>query len=117
MYFSTDKEKEFYTDEKCHIIEMMNIPEIENVSVSQARVEPGITTQSHALHFDEIYYILEGEGKMQINNEERRQLYKGDLAFIKRGSSQRITNSANTDLVFLCICTPRFKSEGYSSTE
>jgi mannose-6-phosphate isomerase-like protein (cupin superfamily) len=116
MYFKTNEDQEFYTDEKCHIIEMMNIPEIENVSVSQARVEPGITTQNHALHFDEIYYILEGEGEMQINYEEIRQLSKGDLAFIKRGSSQRITNSADIDLIFLCICTPRFKPEGYSST-
>ena len=41
MYYTTDKSKEFYTDEKCHIIEMLNTPEIENVSVSRARVVPG----------------------------------------------------------------------------
>ncbi|MCT4624107.1 MAG: cupin domain-containing protein [Schleiferiaceae bacterium] len=113
MYFKTDLKKEFYTEEKCHITEMLNTPEIENVSVSRARVEPGVTTQNHALHFDEIYYILEGRGEMQIDNGELKKIGPGELAFIKRGSSQRITNTEETDLIFLCICTPRFKPEGY----
>ena len=68
MYFKTNEQQEFYTDEKCHIIEMMNLPEIENVSISRARVEPGITTQNHALHFDEIYYILSGKGRSTMGN-------------------------------------------------
>ncbi len=117
MYFTTETDKEFYTDEKCHIIEMLNTTEVENVSVSRARVEPGITTQNHALHFDEIYYILDGEGEMQINNGELKRMKPGDLAFIKRGSSQRITNTQDKDLIFLCICTPRFKPEGYTNKE
>ena len=117
MYFNTDHKEEFYTDEKCHIIEMMNLPEIENVSVSRARVEPGITTQNHALTFDEIYYVLEGKGEMQINTGEIKLLSKGDLAFIKKGSSQKITNILDKDLIFLCICTPRFKPEGYAAKE
>ena len=117
MYFQTDEEQEFYTDEKCHIIEMMNTPKIENVSVSRARVEPGVTTQNHALHFDEVYYVLSGKGEMQINNAEVKLLGSGDLAFIKRGSSQKITNVSDTDLVFLCVCTPRFRLDGYENKE
>jgi mannose-6-phosphate isomerase-like protein (cupin superfamily) len=117
MYFKTNEQQEFYTDEKCHIIEMMNLPEIENVSISRARVEPGITTQNHALHFDEIYYILSGKGEIQINNGELTTLGPGDLAYIKRGSSQKITNAMDTDLIFLCVCTPRFKLDGYENKE
>ncbi len=117
MYFKTNTEEEFYTNEKCHIIEMMNIPDIENISISRARVEPRITTQNHALHFDEVYYVLSGKGEMQINNGELKTLEPGDIAFIKKGSSQKITNVLNVDLIFLCVCTPRFKVEGYESTE
>ena len=31
------------------------------------------------------------------------------------GSDQRITNTGDTDLVFLCICTPRFDPQCYQN--
>jgi hypothetical protein len=30
------------------------------------------------------------------------------------GATQRITNIGRTDLVFLCVCTPRFRPENYA---
>jgi quercetin dioxygenase-like cupin family protein len=117
MYFKTDKKQEFYTDEKCFITEILNTPKVEGMSVAQARVEPGVTTQNHTLDFDEAYYILKGKGEMQINNGEVRIITSGDLAYISKHSTQRITNIGQDDLVFLCLCTPRFVPDGYESKE
>ena len=117
MYFKTDVNQEFYTDEKCFITEIMNTPKVRGMSVAQARVEPGITTQNHTLDFDEAYYILKGKGEMQINQGELKSVGPGDLAYIAKHSTQRITNIGKEDLVFLCFCTPRFIPEGYAATE
>ena len=117
MYFHTDKKQEFYTDEKCFITEILNTPKVKGMSVAQARVEPGVTTQNHTLDFDEAYYILKGKGEMQINSGELKVILPGDLAYIPKQSKQRITNIGEEDLVFLCLCTPRFIPEGYESKE
>ena len=64
--FSPDKE--YFTEELCHIIELSN----SDVSIAQARVEPGVSTRWHRLkNTTERYYIISGEGqdeKEQIMN-------------------------------------------------
>ena len=111
MVIKASSDKEFFTDERCFILEVLNSSESENVSVARARVEPGVTTALHELEADEIYYILEGTGKAEPAVEP------GDLVLIKRGETQRISNTSESDLVFLCICQPRFTPERYTSLE
>jgi mannose-6-phosphate isomerase-like protein (cupin superfamily) len=36
-----------------------------------------------------------------------------DVVTIPAGVSQRIHNVGDTDLIFLCVCTPRFDAGGY----
>lgn len=55
MIYKTNAENEFYTDERCFIIEILNNTDIENISFAQARVKPQITTQLHCLDVDEYY--------------------------------------------------------------
>jgi mannose-6-phosphate isomerase-like protein (cupin superfamily) len=40
-----------------------------------------------------------------------------DIVTIAPGAPQRITNSGAQDLVFLCICTPRFELRNYLDLE
>jgi hypothetical protein len=42
-------EAEFYTDERCYIVEMHSRVEDESCSIVRARVAPGVTTKFHAL--------------------------------------------------------------------
>jgi mannose-6-phosphate isomerase-like protein (cupin superfamily) len=106
--------KEFYTEEKCFIDEIFNSNEYAHFSLARARVEPGVTTEVHTLKdTDEVYYILSGSGAMEIGGENKGTVNQGDLVFIPRNSSQRITNTADKNLVFLCICSPRFQIENY----
>ena len=61
---------EFYTNEKCFISELLNSGSFAAFSIAQARVEPKVTTSLHRLRdTDEVYYILSGKGKMEIDDE------------------------------------------------
>ena len=109
---------EFYTGERCHIVELHNTAEDETCSIARARVEPGITTQLHVLQGTvERYVILAGEGSVEIGGGPPTAMRPLDVVNIPADVPQRITNTGETDLVFLCVCTPRFKPESYVSKE
>src|SRR5688572_19819224 len=105
---------EFETPERCAILEMFNAPADGLVSVSQARVKPGVTTQWHSLTAtDERYVITAGEGLVEVGDALRARVVAGDAVLIPAGVRQRITNTGSTDLLFLCVCTPRFDPACY----
>lgn len=105
---------EFFTREGCYITEIINDKELPAFSVAMARVQPGVITETHALNStDEVYYILSGRGEMEVGGEMLGVVQERDCVFIPRNSSQRIRNIENHDLVFLCICVPRFETDNY----
>lgn len=113
-----DPEAEFFTEERCHILELSNTPEDPDCSVARARVEPGVTTQWHCVqNTTERYVILEGSGRMEAGDLPPRDVGPGDVVLIPPGIRQRITNTAGGDLVFLAVCTPRFRVENYKDLE
>lgn len=58
----------------------------------------------------EIYYILEGEGRMHIDSESS-EVKAGDAIYIPPGSVQWIENIGNSSLKFLCVVTPPWRKE------
>lgn len=108
---------EFFTAERCHITELMNAPESPETSLAVARVEPGVTTQLHALTgVSERYIVRKGEGRVEIGGVAQ-MLRVGDTAIIPAGVTQRITNTGTGDLEFYCLCTPRFTPDCYVDHE
>ena len=108
-----DSSSEFYLEERCFITEILNSDQHPDVSISKARVEPGVTTVLHRLkNTDEKYYILSGKGRMEIDGEVS-DVNTGDLVMIPANAHQRITNIGTDDLIFLCVCTPRFETNNY----
>ena len=88
------------------------------VSIAQARVEPGVTTALHRLNgVAERYVITQGRGLMEVGEIEPTDLGPGDVVRIPAGIPQRITNTGDQDLVFLCVCTPRFLPDCYQDLE
>lgn len=79
-------------------------------SLAHAKVKPGEITYAHRLKSSEIYYILEGEGEMYIDNEKEK-VFAGQVIYIPPNSIQRIKNTGMNDLIFLCIVDPAWKSE------
>lgn len=58
----------------------------------------------------EIYYILEGNGIMHIDNEAE-EVNAGQAIYIPANSKQYIENIGNSELKFLCIVYPKWKEE------
>lgn len=110
-------ESEFFAGERCHILELINDTARPGLSIARARVEPGVTTELHALDVDEVYVVLSGRGRMEGGGDESFPVAAGDCVEIPAGAPQRITNVGDEDLVFLCVCTPRFRPEGYRALE
>lgn len=84
---------------------------IQQQSLAEARVPPGMTT---TLHFhprtEEIYYILAGRGLMRLA-DETREVAAGDAIAIPPGAAHQITNLGTEMLVFLCCCAPGYEHE------
>jgi mannose-6-phosphate isomerase-like protein (cupin superfamily) len=113
-----DPRSEYFTDEQCHILELANLPDDPDCSIARARVEPGITTRRHRLRATaERYVILEGRGRAEIGDLPAREVGPGDVVLIPPDCPQRIANTGPTDLVFLAICTPRFRPACYQDID
>jgi len=111
-------DKEFYTQEDCYITELSNSADDPVVSIARARVKPGITTHWHRLRETiERYCIVSGSGRVEVGDLPPREVNAGDAILIPPLCRQRITNIGSQDLVFLAICSPRFKNEIYEDLE
>ena len=109
---------EFYTDEGCYITELHNSDADEGCSIARARVGPGITTRLHRLEGTvERYVILEGTAEVTVGNARLVKVEPLDIVNIPAGAAQCIRNTGEGDLVFLCICTPRFRQNNYEALE
>ena len=109
--------REFLTPEGCYILESWNDPSDPCVSIARARVEPGVTTKAHRLRgVVERYLIVEGAGRAIVDGAPSN-VRPGDVVVIPAGVTQNITNTGKGDLVFYCICSPRFTPECYEALE
>lgn len=114
---ATEAPQEFWTDERCWITELLNREEYPEVSIARTRVEPGVTTQRHALSVSEWYLIESGKGRVDVGDALTREVGPGDVVTIPTDHAQRIENCGDEDLVFLCVCAPRFLQKCYTSLE
>lgn len=64
----------------------------------------------HRLRSAEVYYILEGKGKIHLEEEEYN-VKKDDAVFVKPNTAQFIENVGVQDLIFLCVVDPAWQQE------
>lgn len=115
---SPDQGDEYLTDEGCWILELSNDDDDPDVSVARARVEPGRTTKWHKVAgTEERYVLLAGRGRVEIGALPPQDVGPGQVVRIPADVRQRIRNTGDNDLVFLCICSPRFRQTAYRSLE
>lgn len=111
-------DSEFYTSERCYINELSNGTNDPDVSIALAKVQPAVTTRWHRLrNITERYVILEGSGFVEVGSLPAQEIKYGDVVLIPPESPQRITNNGVNDLIFLAICSPRFRQDAYEDIE
>lgn len=90
------------------ILDRTNAP-VQNQSLAEATVPVGSATQRHYHKLaEEIYFILEGRGTMEIDGATR-EVGPGDAILIPPGAWHTIT--AAETLRFLCCCAPPYAHE------
>lgn len=105
---------EQYIPEGCFIRELANSADDPDCSIARARVAPGVTTRLHRLAgIVERYVMLEGRGRVEVGDLPPSDVGPGDVVLIPRDCPQRITNTGESNLVFLAVCTPRFRPDAY----
>jgi mannose-6-phosphate isomerase-like protein (cupin superfamily) len=80
-------------------------------SLAHAVVKPGGKTLPHRLDSSEVYYILEGRGRMRID-DEAAEVEAGQVVYIPPAAVQSIENIGGSDLAFLCIVDPAWRADG-----
>jgi mannose-6-phosphate isomerase-like protein (cupin superfamily) len=102
----------FTTADGSTIRELLGIPTapVQNQSLAEATLEPGQATQPHYhAETEEIYYLVDGSGEMEIDGESRT-VAPGDAILIPRGAWHQIT-AGPEPLRFLCCCAPAYRHE------
>lgn len=113
-----DRTAEYRFREGCFITEWWNSDADAAASVVRARVEPGVTTRWHRLHgVTERYVILAGEGRVEVGERRPEAVGAGSVVLIPPGTAQRISARGDADLVFLAVCTPRFRLAVYEDID
>lgn len=92
------------------ILDSSNAP-VEKQSLAEAVLPAGGSTQRHYHRAsEEIYFILEGEGTMDIDGKFQ-QVGPGDAILIPPDSWHQITANDEGRLRFLCCCAPPYSHE------
>lgn len=107
-----------FEEEGCWITEWWNHAQDPAASIVRARVAPACATRWHRLTgITERYVVLAGRGCVELGTGVCRQVGPDDVVLIPAGTPQRITNTGSTDLVFLAVCTPRFRPDAYAGLD
>jgi mannose-6-phosphate isomerase-like protein (cupin superfamily) len=109
---------EFYTPELCFVNELSNSDADPDASIARVRVPSGVTTRWHRLReTTERYVLLSGRGRIEMGKLPAQDVSAGDVVLIPPDCRQRITNLGAEDLIFLAVCTPRFRPDHYEDID
>ena len=79
-------------------------------SIAHSKISPGKTSIPHKLKSSEVYYVLNGEGIIHVNDKTKK-IHMRQSIFVPAFSKQYIENTGKTDLEVLCIVDPAWKQE------
>jgi mannose-6-phosphate isomerase-like protein (cupin superfamily) len=110
---SLDTADPFTTADGSTIRELLGLPTapVRNQSLAEATLEPGQETQRHYhRETEEIYFLLEGSGEMEVAGE-RARVSPGDAVLMPPGTWHQIRAHEGRPLRFLCCCSPPYRHE------
>ncbi len=107
-----DRAEPFTTKDGSTIRELLGLTTapVRSQSLAEATLEAGQRTERHYhAESEELYYVLSGEGEMEIDGEHAT-VGPGDAILIPPGAWHQITAGAEK-LQFLCCCSPPYRHE------
>ncbi len=103
----------FVTADGSTIRELFGLPTggVEHQSLAEATLAPGQSTRRHHHRAsEEIYFVLDGVGEMELDGE-RRRVGPGDAVAIPPGAWHELTAEGDSPLRILCCCAPPYRHE------
>ena len=92
------------------LLDRSNAP-VANHSLAEATIEAGsATTRHHHRIAEEIYYLVEGSGTMELDGE-LRTVRTGDAILIPPGAWHQISADAGARIRLLCTCSPPYSHD------
>jgi mannose-6-phosphate isomerase-like protein (cupin superfamily) len=80
-------------------------------SLAEARLLPGEETEKHFhRNSEEIYYVLQGKGRVRIG-QELTEISAGEGLLLPPGTAHSIKNIGNEELIFLCMSSPPYNHD------
>lgn len=89
-----------------HRVSARALHDTEHVQVSMVTMKPGEALKRHVTPVDVFFYILEGEGIVEIG-EEREQVSADQLIDSPAQIPHRLLNESDREFRFLVVKTPR----------
>ena len=108
-----DRAEAFTTKDGSTIRELLGLTTapVRSQSLAEATLQPGQKTERHYhAESEEFYYVLAGEGEMEIDGE-RSPVGRGDAILIPPGAWHEIAQTGASELRFLCCCAPPYRHE------
>ncbi len=103
----------FVTADGSTIRELFGLPTggVEHQSLAEATLAPGQATQRHYHRAsEEIYFVLDGEGELELDGE-RRRVGAGEAVAIPPGAWHELRAEGDRPLRILCCCAPPYRHE------
>lgn len=109
---------EYWFEEGCFISEWSNADDDPDCSIARARVPAGGQTRWHRLEaITERYVVLTGSGRVEVGDRPSAAIGPASVVTIAPGERQRVRADPDSELIFLAICTPRFRADAYIDDE
>jgi len=104
---------EIIANDGCHLRELLhpkNDPVELPYSLAIAHVDVGSSSYVHFLEQDEVYYIIEGRGRVFVGGDSA-EVAAGDAVLIPGGKAQWIRNTGEQPLLFAAVVSPPWREE------
>ena len=88
-----------------HKVDVKKLHIFEHATIVHIELKPGEAVKKHITPVDVNFYVLEGEGVIEIG-KERAEIAKDQLIFSPAKIAHRLMNESETNFRFLVIKTP-----------
>jgi quercetin dioxygenase-like cupin family protein len=84
----------------------------ERISITEVHVVPGASQTRHTHNFSEqIWYALQGTGKVLLHDNQEMELKAGDIIRFAEKDVHGLFNDGSTEFVYISVTSPPVKRE------